>query len=96
MIKKIKQYREMKKTIQELKEDINYYEKLLLVDDCFKYYIYINNRRMYEQAIEYQNQNRIRLKDNGKYISPFERRWEHQDNEKEGRIINHNGKIIFK
>lgn len=96
MLKKIKQYKKIKKTIKELKEDIDYYEKLLLVDDCFKYYIYINNRRMYEEAIEYQNQNRIRLKDNGKYISPFERRWKNQDNEKEGRLINNNGKIIFK
>mgnify|MGYP001178692282 CR=1 FL=1 len=96
MLKKIKQYKKIKNTIKELKEDIDYYEKLLLVDDCFKYYIYINNRRMYEEAIEYQNQNRIRLKDNGKHISPFKKRWKNQDNEKEGRLINNNGKIIFK
>lgn len=96
MFKKIKQYKEMKNTIKELKEDIYFYEKLLLVDECFKYYIYINNRRMYEQAIEYQNQNRIHLKDNDRYTSPFENRWHNQDNEQEGKIINNNGKIIFK
>lgn len=92
----LKKYKRMKKQIEELKEDINHYEKLLLVDDCFKYYIYINDRNMYERGIEYQNTHRVRLKDNDRYTSPFERRWKHQDNEKDGRIINNNGTITFK